>query len=64
VYSLRAKERPTVSTPVTWDEVEDALSKKDADLLTFDSAEVLDRVERHGDLFRPVVELEQELPKL
>jgi bifunctional non-homologous end joining protein LigD len=51
-----------VSTPVSWDEVEDALAKKDAGLLTFDSADVLDRVERHGDLFKPVVELEQELP--
>ena len=64
VYSLRAKERPTVSTPVTWDEVEDALAQKSVDLLTFDSAAVLARVERHGDLFAPVVELEQELPKL
>jgi bifunctional non-homologous end joining protein LigD len=64
VYSLRAKERPTVSTPVTWDEVEDALAAKDAGLLTFDSAAVLERVERHGDLFGPVVELEQELPAL
>ena len=62
VYSLRAKERPTVSTPVTWDEVEDALAAGDAGRLTFDSADVLDRVERHGDLFGPVVELEQELP--
>ncbi len=64
VYSLRAKERPTVSTPVTWDEVEDALAASDAGRLTFDSADVLDRVERHGDLFGPVVELEQELPEL
>ena len=64
VYSLRAKERPTVSTPVTWDEVEDALAAGDAGRLTFDSADVLDRVERHGDLFDPVVELEQELPEL
>jgi bifunctional non-homologous end joining protein LigD len=64
VYSLRAKERPTVSTPVTWDEVEDALAAKDAGLLTFDSDEVLQRVERHGDLFAPVVELQQELPEL
>jgi bifunctional non-homologous end joining protein LigD len=64
VYSLRAKERPTVSTPVTWDEVEGALAANDADMLTFDSAEVLERAERHGDLFAPVVELEQELPKL
>jgi bifunctional non-homologous end joining protein LigD len=64
VYSLRAKERPTVSTPVTWDEVEEALAAGDAGMLTFDSAQVLDRVERHGDLFAPVVELEQELPEL
>ena len=64
VYSLRARERPTVSTPVTWDELDDALAAGDAGLLTFDSAEVLARVERLGDLFRPVVELEQELPAL
>ena len=62
VYSLRAKERPTVSTPVMWDEVEDALAAKDPEMLVFDSAAVLERVERHGDLFAPVVELEQELP--
>jgi bifunctional non-homologous end joining protein LigD len=64
VYSLRAKERPTVSTPVTWDELEDALAAEDADLLTFDSSNVLERVEQHGDLFAPVVELQQELPQL
>src|SRR5215216_4961064 len=64
VYSLRARERPTVSTPVTWDEVEQALAAEDAAQLTFDSAEVLERVERLGDLFGPAVELEQELPKL
>src|SRR5829696_6633367 len=64
VYSLRAKERPTVSTPVTWDEVEDALAAGDPGMLTFDSDDVLARVERHGDLFSPVVEVEQELPRL
>ena len=64
VYSLRAKERPTVSTPVTWDEVEDALAADDADMLVFDSNAVLERVERLGDLFDPTVRLEQELPKL
>ena len=64
VYSLRAKERPTVSTPITWGEVEDALAAKDADMLLFDSADVLERVEAHGDLFEPTVRLEQELPKL
>jgi bifunctional non-homologous end joining protein LigD len=58
VYSLRARERPTVSTPVTWDEVE----SRDPDALSFTSAEVLDRVAEHGDLFAPVAELEQELP--
>jgi bifunctional non-homologous end joining protein LigD len=64
VYSLRAKERPTVSTPVTWDEVEAALAAEDPALLTFDSADVLERVEAHGDLFAPAVEMQQELPKL
>ena len=64
VYSLRAKERPTVSTPVTWDEVEDALAANDAGMLTFDSEQVLERVAEHGDLFAPVVELEQALPAL
>jgi bifunctional non-homologous end joining protein LigD len=64
VYSLRAKEQPTVSTPVTWQEVEDALEAGDAGMLTFDAADVLERVEQHGDLFAPVVELEQRLPQL
>ena len=59
VYSLRARERPTVSTPLTWDEVEDA---SDPEALSFTSAQVLERVAEHGDLFAPVAELEQELP--
>ena len=64
VYSLRAKERPTVSTPVTWDEVADgASSAAGAKRLTFDYADVLDRVERDGDLFAPVLTLQQELPQ-
>ena len=62
VYSLRAKERPTVSTPVTWAEVESTLKKKDAARLTFESDEVLKRVEKHGDLFAPVLTLKQKLP--
>jgi bifunctional non-homologous end joining protein LigD len=64
VYSLRAKERPTASTPVTWEEVEDALEAGDPDMLVFESSDVLERVEEHGDLFASVVELQQELPKL
>ncbi len=59
VYSLRARERPTVSTPITWDEVEAASEPED---LRFESHEVLERVERHGDLYAPVLELEQRLP--
>jgi bifunctional non-homologous end joining protein LigD len=64
VYSLRARERPTVSTPVTWKEVERALDKDDADSLVFEAADVLKRVEKQGDLFAPVLELKQKLPKL
>jgi len=64
VYSLRAKERPTVSTPVTWEEVEKCLKKKDANLLVFDSAQVLVRVAKMGDIFAPVLTLKQRLPNV
>src|SRR5580692_4953213 len=64
VYSLRAREQPTVSTPVKWDEVELALRKKDADLLVFEAGQVLKRVEKMGDLFAPLLSLKQKLPKL
>ncbi len=63
VYSLRAKEQPTVSTPVTWEEVETALKKKDAKVLTFTSDRVLRRVDKLGDLFEPIETLKQKLPK-
>lgn len=59
VYSLRARPRPTVSTPVTWDEVAEAA---DGAPLTFETADVLARVEELGDLFAPTLALEQELP--
>ena len=59
VYSLRAREHPTASTPITWDEVAEAREPED---LRFESGEVLERVERHGDLYAPVLELEQRLP--
>jgi bifunctional non-homologous end joining protein LigD len=62
VYSLRARERPTVSTPLHWEEVEAVLESGDPDDLAFTSDAVLARVAEHGDLFAPVVELEQPLP--
>jgi bifunctional non-homologous end joining protein LigD len=64
VYSLRAKSRPTASTPVTWKEVEQCWAKKDASLLVFESDQVLKRAERLGDLFEPVLSLKQKLPSL
>jgi bifunctional non-homologous end joining protein LigD len=63
VYSLRARNRPTVSTPVSWDEVELCLKAVDPALLVFDSDQVLDRVARLGDLFEPVVKQKQKLPR-
>jgi bifunctional non-homologous end joining protein LigD len=63
VYSLRAKERPTVSTPVEWREVEQATKRSDPDSLSFEATDVLKRVDKRGDLFAPVLELRQELPE-
>ncbi|HEX6455729.1 MAG TPA: DNA ligase D [Solirubrobacterales bacterium] len=62
VYSLRAKERPTVSTPLEWDELEAALTAGDPEALVFDHAVALERVEAKGDLFAPLLSEEQELP--
>jgi len=63
VYSLRARARPTVSTPVSWGEVEKCLKAKDPSLLVFDSDQVLARVAKAGDLFEPVIKKKQKLPK-
>jgi bifunctional non-homologous end joining protein LigD len=62
VYSLRARPQPTVSTPLRWDEVEAVTESRDPDDLVFTSADVLERVAEHGDLFAPVLQLEQPLP--
>lgn len=59
VYSLRARERPTVSTPVTWDEVEAAHTAAD---LRFEVSDVLVRVEAHGDLWADMLAKQQALP--
>jgi bifunctional non-homologous end joining protein LigD len=63
-YSLRARERPTVSTPLRWEEVEAAAEEGDPGALSFTSDDVLERVVEHGDLFAGVEELQQELPAL
>ena len=60
VYSLRARERPTVSTPLDWGEVEAA----NPDELVFEAGDVLERARERGDLFAPVAELKQRLPDL
>ena len=64
VYSLRARERPTCSTPVNWDEVEAAADSGDGSALVFETTDVLKRLDDQGDLFAPVLELEQQLPEL
>ena len=63
-YSLRAAERPTVSTPLEWEEVEAALDAGDPEGLRFEASEVRRRVAERGDLFAPVLSLLQRLPSL
>ena len=63
VYSVRARERPTVSAPVTWDEVSRCHEERDGDLLSFDTEDVLRRTEEQGDLFAPLSSVTQELPQ-
>jgi bifunctional non-homologous end joining protein LigD len=62
VYSLRAKERPTVSTPVTWQELQKVQKSGKAEELVFEAEAVLQRVTKFGDLFAPVLTLKQKLP--
>jgi bifunctional non-homologous end joining protein LigD len=59
VYSVRARDLPTVSTPVTWSEVESARTVAD---LTFDVRAVPARIDRLGDLMAPVLSVKQRLP--
>ncbi len=62
VYSLRARERPTVSTPVSWEEVRACAASGDPEQLAFTAEEVLRRVAEHGDRFAPVLSIVQRLP--
>jgi bifunctional non-homologous end joining protein LigD len=62
-YSLRAKARPTVSMPVTWDEVETCADTGDKEAITFDAGQAVERVAEVGDLFAPVLTTKQKLPR-
>lgn len=64
VYSLRAKEYPTVSTPVTWEEIVNLADQKKPELLSFTADQVLERTAKLGDLFAPVLQLKQKLPAI
>ena len=64
VYSLRARERPTVSTPLRWEEVERVAGGSDPRELVFESDDVLERAGELGDLFATVLDLKQRLPDL
>lgn len=63
VYSVRARERPTVSTPVSWEEVQACLRSRDPSALTFETEEVLARVAREGDPFAILLSARQRLPR-
>jgi bifunctional non-homologous end joining protein LigD len=62
-YSLRAKDRPTVSTPVAWEEIEEAQEDKNIARVSFEAEDVRERVEALGDLHAPVAKLKQRLPE-
>jgi bifunctional non-homologous end joining protein LigD len=64
VYSLRARERPTVSTPVSWEEVTDCHERGDEAVLTFEYDEVLRRADEQGDEFAPALSAKQQLPSM
>ena len=64
VYSLRARERPTISTPLAWEEVERAVRSRREPSLSAEPGELLERVASHGDLFEPLLTLRAELPDL
>lgn len=62
VYSLRARARPTVSTPISWQEIAKAAETGDPSPLVFEAGAVLERVKQLGDLFAPALTLKQQLP--
>jgi bifunctional non-homologous end joining protein LigD len=63
-YSVRARPRPTVSTPLAWEELREAHAAGEEEALQFDPAAVLARVAEQGDLLAPLLSVRQELPPL
>jgi bifunctional non-homologous end joining protein LigD len=63
-YSLRIRPRPWASTPLSWDEVSEALDGGDPEALTFEARDTVARVEQLGDLYEPNLTLEQQLPEV
>jgi bifunctional non-homologous end joining protein LigD len=63
VYSLRAEDRPTVSTPITWNELQAAAKRKDRAALTFEAGDMKARLKKMGDLFAPLLTLKQKSPR-
>jgi bifunctional non-homologous end joining protein LigD len=62
-YSLRATERPQVSTPITWPELKRLATRGEVEAYRFSPDDVRARIKKHGDLFAPVLTLKQKLPK-
>jgi bifunctional non-homologous end joining protein LigD len=54
-YSLRGLPYPTVATPVRWEELERAVAERRPESLVFTPRDVLERIERYGDLFEPLL---------
>ena len=63
VYSLRCRDRPWASIPLTWDEVSELADDGDPESVRLEAPQVLERVAERGDLFAPVLELKQKLPR-
>jgi bifunctional non-homologous end joining protein LigD len=64
VYSLRARDRPTASIPLHWREVERTAKNGDVKDLRFEIPAAIERVEKQGDLFQPVLKMRQKLPDI